>query len=749
MTATAGTWQTFTFDGMQYELLLPYDYNPSQQYPLLLFLHGGGQEDEIPALINPWFNTPAFRSGYPAIVIAPILPNASATVTWGGYPTDGTANTAGENQALAIVQQVIATYPVNKNQVYVTGLSLGGVGTWDLMLKYNAYDGPDGRIFAAGLSLTGGEWSGVYGVNSTPSPAQVSELKNVPIWAITPASASDAWDVAMASDVPNGAYHFTFDGSVSGEDVWDTYYPLPTGAPMYNWMFSQAADDLVTGDNQTIVTGLYGEILDRAPTASELSAGAGKLADEVPEATLATALAQSNEAAADIGGFYQQILDRAAEPAEVAAWQQALASGTSLLGVEAEIATSTEAQNDINALYQQELDRPVDPSGLAAWEQALATGTSLVMVSSEIAHSVEAAGDLSGAYQAVYGTAPDSGVLLALEARLASGTSLVSLEAALGGPLIVGTVGGQSDTALPIAPFAGVTLSDPNVNQTETITVSLSSSANGVLSNLSGGTYDAATGVYAAIGTVGTVTTALDGLVFTPSADPGQTVVTTFTIVDTDTAGGRATDNATTVSDFTAPCFASGTRISTDRGEVAVEAIRVGDLVRVVLGDELAPVIWVGRRAVECARHPHPGKVWPVRVAAGAFGPGRPGRDLFLSPDHAVYIGGVLIPIRCLINGSTIGQVPVERLTYWHLELAQHNVVLAEGLPAESFLDMMDGSNFANRRGPVRLYPDFSVRMWEAYGCARLIVSGTEVLAARAMVARFVPACGTPQPWAA
>jgi hypothetical protein len=97
----------------------------------------------------------------------------------------------------------------------------------------------------------------------------------------------------------------------------------------------------------------------------------------------------------------------------------------------------------------------------------------------------------------------------------------------------------------------------------------------------------------------------------------------------------------------------------------------------------------------------------------------------------------VLIPIKHLINGSTIVQVPVERVTYYHIELPRHDVLLAEGLPAESFLDMRDGSNYANRPGPVRLYSDFSARIWEAFGCARLIVTGPELVAARAFVGRF------------
>ncbi len=188
------------------------------------------------------------------------------------------------------------------------------------------------------------------------------------------------------------------------------------------------------------------------------------------------------------------------------------------------------------------------------------------------------------------------------------------------------------------------------------------------------------------------------------------------------------------------PCFAAGTRISTAHGEVAVEAIGVGERVRVLLGggaDGFAEVVWVGRREVDCVGHATPRKVWPVRVDAGAFGPGRPYAALWLSPDHAVFVEGVLIPVRCLVNGSTIVQVPVERVVYHHVELAEHDVLLAEGLPAESFLDMRDGTNYANRSGPVRLYPDFSARMWEAFGCARLVVTGAELVAARALVAGF------------
>jgi T5SS/PEP-CTERM-associated repeat protein len=178
-------------------------------------------------------------------------------------------------------------------------------------------------------------------------------------------------------------------------------------------------------------------------------------------------------------------------------------------------------------------------------------------------------------------------------------------------------------------------------------------------------------------------------------------------------------------------CFAAGTRIATERGEVNVEDLREGDRVQLALDDQAEPIIWIGHRTVECWRHPKPTQVWPVRISADAFGPGRPCRDLWLSPDHAVYVEGVLIPVKHLINDTTIRQVPVDAVTYYHVELPQHAVLLAEGLPAESYLDVGDRTQFANGDGPIALYPDFASRRWEAEGCAPLVVTGPALEAAR------------------
>ena len=145
-------------------------------------------------------------------------------------------------------------------------------------------------------------------------------------------------------------------------------------------------------------------------------------------------------------------------------------------------------------------------------------------------------------------------------------------------------------------------------------------------------------------------------------------------------------------------CYCRGAGIRTDRGDVAVEALRHGDLVMTALG-ELRPVRWIGMRsyaAVFVARNPG---VHPVRFAAGSLGGGLPGRDLLVSPDHAMFLDGLLIPARFLLNGATVTQErPVGQVDYFHVELHSHDILLAEGAPAESFLDEGNRGQFHNAR---------------------------------------------------
>ncbi|HST75627.1 MAG TPA: Hint domain-containing protein [Acetobacteraceae bacterium] len=170
-------------------------------------------------------------------------------------------------------------------------------------------------------------------------------------------------------------------------------------------------------------------------------------------------------------------------------------------------------------------------------------------------------------------------------------------------------------------------------------------------------------------------------------------------------------------------CFCAGTRILTDGGEVPVEALRPGD--RVATRSGFRPIAWIGHRRVDLARHAAPDKLRPVRIRRDAFGPGAPHRDLLLSPDHAVFVEEVLIPVKHLVNGDTVRvDRSVTRPEYFHVELDEHDVLFAEGLPAESLVPDADRSAFDHGDAPIQLHPDFHSLAWEAGGCAPLTVTG-------------------------
>jgi hypothetical protein len=166
-------------------------------------------------------------------------------------------------------------------------------------------------------------------------------------------------------------------------------------------------------------------------------------------------------------------------------------------------------------------------------------------------------------------------------------------------------------------------------------------------------------------------------------------------------AGAPATFDvtSTTVTDVT--CFAAGTRILTNRGEVAVEKLAIGDLV-VSSSGRARPIKWLGHREVNFWALPNPRSAFPIRIAQHAFGTNRPSQDLYLSSGHSVCVdlcGEVLIPVGNLVNGATIAQVECDTVTYWHVELDTHDVLIANNLPAESYLAMGNRGYFEERGG--------------------------------------------------
>jgi len=162
---------------------------------------------------------------------------------------------------------------------------------------------------------------------------------------------------------------------------------------------------------------------------------------------------------------------------------------------------------------------------------------------------------------------------------------------------------------------------------------------------------------------------------------------------------------------FALACYCVGTHIATEAGSVAIEALREGDCVLTLSGGEpiARPVKWIGRRRIDLIAHPRPEAVAPVRIRRDAFADNVPHTDLLLSPDHAVFVDGKLICAHQLINRTTIRQeTDWTSVDYYHVELERHAILLAEGLPAESYLDTGNRGFFGNSDEPRVLHPDLT-----------------------------------------
>jgi Hint domain len=152
-------------------------------------------------------------------------------------------------------------------------------------------------------------------------------------------------------------------------------------------------------------------------------------------------------------------------------------------------------------------------------------------------------------------------------------------------------------------------------------------------------------------------------------------------------------------------CFLRGTKILTADGERKIEDLAVGDLLPTRFGG-LRPVQWIGRYALKKSDSSKP---WtetaqPIRIARSALGPNLPHADLYVTAAHGFLIDGVLVPAELLINGTTMTRHEPEgdELEFFHIKLESHDVVYAEGAPAETLLAVSE--SFANFADYLRRY---------------------------------------------
>jgi Hint domain-containing protein len=180
--------------------------------------------------------------------------------------------------------------------------------------------------------------------------------------------------------------------------------------------------------------------------------------------------------------------------------------------------------------------------------------------------------------------------------------------------------------------------------------------------------------------------------------------------------------------DHDAPCYCRGTVILTERGEVRVEDLAIGDMVLTISG-EAKPIKWIGKRSYAGQFIAGNRAVLPIVVRAGALAPEIPARDLWLSPRHALLLDGALVPAEHLVNAQTIVQAEaVDQVEYFHIEFEAHEVILAEGAPAESYVECDNRQGFHNAHEFAALYPD-DTRASFGY-CLPLLEPGMAELAA-------------------
>ena len=159
-------------NGMPYRYYAPDDYSDEYAYPVVLFLHGAGErgiDNEAPLIhvLQDWFNdleSPIYQS----IIIVPQCPEEEQWVNtpWeqGSYDSDAVGESSAIKEALSILDQVCQEDSVNLDRIYVVGLSMGGYGTWNLLMNHS-------DIFASGMPICGG---------ADPSKAEI--VKDIPIY---------------------------------------------------------------------------------------------------------------------------------------------------------------------------------------------------------------------------------------------------------------------------------------------------------------------------------------------------------------------------------------------------------------------------------------------------------------------------------------------------------------------------------------------------------------------------------------
>ncbi|GBQ52581.1 Hint domain-containing protein [Novacetimonas hansenii] len=174
-------------------------------------------------------------------------------------------------------------------------------------------------------------------------------------------------------------------------------------------------------------------------------------------------------------------------------------------------------------------------------------------------------------------------------------------------------------------------------------------------------------------------------------------------------------------------CFLSGTMIQTPTGDIAVEALQVGDAINIfdcsVPAGTTRNIVWAGHHKAVVRPHlPDDEAGYPVRIVKDAITDGVPYKDMLITAEHCLFFDGKFVPVRMLVNGRSIFyDKSITSYDYYHIETAQHSVIMADGMLSESYLDTGNRRNFHQAGNVVRI--GSSPRNWADDAAAPLAVN--------------------------
>jgi len=214
---------------LKYRLIKPLGYQPGKKYPLVLFLHGAGERGDDNAITLKHaakdFADPARRAKYPAYIVIPQCPKDKkwSEVDWSKESSTLPESASDSLQSVKeLLDEMVENAGVDNDRIYVTGLSMGGYGTWDAIARYPGF-------FAAAVPICGGG-----------DPKTVDRFKKLPIWCfhggkdtvVKPIRSQEmiAALKGIGSDVRYTEY------PDAGHDSWSATYSNPE---LYEWLFSK------------------------------------------------------------------------------------------------------------------------------------------------------------------------------------------------------------------------------------------------------------------------------------------------------------------------------------------------------------------------------------------------------------------------------------------------------------------------------------------------------------------------------